>query len=155
MKTVTPRHRQKINWSPRARFASVVNARQSDIQQANVDQSTKPLVTVRSTVIPSGARMHRTRIASALSAMPIPYAAQRKPKETRGSIENDADGRNIADANDKAADTCTISVDDQTDDGNDVPREVSEAMVTPPPRSWQERVRSNPSKASGHRDRSA
>ena len=84
VKTVTPRHRQKIIWSPRARFASVVNSRQSDIQQANVDQSTKPLVTVRSTVIPSGARM---------------------PKETRGSIENDADGRNIADANDKAADS--------------------------------------------------
>ena len=76
------------------------------------------------------------------------------PKETRGSIENDADGRNIADAHDKAADSCTISVDDQTDAGNDVPREVSEAMVTAP-RSWQERVRSNPSRASGHRDRSA
>ena len=48
----------------------------------------------------------------------------RMPEETRGSIENDADGRNIADANDKAADSCTISVDDQTDAGNDVPREL-------------------------------
>ena len=35
------------------------------------------------------------------------------------SIENDADGQTIHDANDKDADTCTMSVDGQSDDGND------------------------------------
>jgi hypothetical protein len=60
------------------------------------------------------------------------------------SIENDADGQTIHDANDKDAETCTMSVDGQSDDGNDSRKQrVSDR--------YKESARSNAANASGHK----
>ena len=60
----------------------------------------------------------RARSASVASAKDVGHSAQECGKRNVRSIENDADAQSIHDANDKDADSCAMSVDGQSDDGN-------------------------------------